>query len=336
MSFLQLNSDFYFFHYSFKDVIRKITITKEACISFLQQHGVLDSWKTCPGPLVKGVRLNNCGQQMALKAVKDRNDGVTWRCRKVHQVIDGDKTYKVKDVKVSIRSGTWMEDSNLELESIVEMMYLWAHAFNMAEMEHELKLSKTTLIEWTAYFRDVALHTCFRNSVQIGGPGIEVEIDESKFGKRKYHRGHRVEGKWVFGGRETYDKSKIFMIAVPNRKAATLLPIIKRWIAAGSIIHSDCWKSYNKLSAMGYTHITVNHSKHFVDEETAACTNRIESEWRHAKTSLPKYGVHKGLHDGYLAQFLWHRRFYQSDKFLTLMEHCNETFRNGDMTSCNI
>ncbi len=33
----------------------------------------------------------------------------------------------------------------------------------------------------------------------IGGKNIVVEIDESKFGKRKYHRGHRVEGVWVLG-----------------------------------------------------------------------------------------------------------------------------------------
>ena len=49
-------------------------------------------------------------------------------------------------------------------------------------------------------------------SEQIGGNGIEVEIDESKFGKQKYHRGHKVEGQWVFGGREKYNKHRIFMI----------------------------------------------------------------------------------------------------------------------------
>jgi hypothetical protein len=36
----------------------------------------------------------------------------------------------------------------------------------------------------------------------IGGDNIVVEIDGSKLGKRKYHRGHRVEGVWVVGGIE--------------------------------------------------------------------------------------------------------------------------------------
>ena len=47
---------------------------------------------------------------------------------------------------------------------------------------------------------------------------LEVEIDESKFGKRKYYRGHRVEGQWIFVGREKYNKKKVFMIPVHNRK----------------------------------------------------------------------------------------------------------------------
>ena len=37
---------------------------------------------------------------------------------------------------------------------------------------------------------------------KIGGPGIIVEMDESKFGHRKYNRGHRVESPWVVGGVE--------------------------------------------------------------------------------------------------------------------------------------
>jgi len=40
------------------------------------------------------------------------------------------------------------------------------------------------------------------NSQKIGGPHLTVDIDDSKFGKLKYHRGHRVQGQWIFGGVE--------------------------------------------------------------------------------------------------------------------------------------
>ena len=80
----------------------------------------------------------------------------------------------------------------------------------------------------------------------------------------KYYRGHKVDGQWVFGGREKYNKSKIVMAPVNKRDVKTLLPIIAKWIAKGSIIHSDCWKAYNQLENMGYQHVTVNHSKQFL------------------------------------------------------------------------
>ena len=51
-----------------------------------------------------------------------------------------------------------------------------------------------------------------------------MEIDESKFGKRKYHRGRRVDGVRVFGGIER--ESRCFMVSVEDRTVATLIPII--------------------------------------------------------------------------------------------------------------
>ena len=50
----------------------------------------------------------------------------------------------------------------------------------------------------------------------LGGPGKVVEIDESKFGKRKYHRGKRVEGAWIFGGYER-GSGRVFMVVVEKR-----------------------------------------------------------------------------------------------------------------------
>ena len=44
----------------------------------------------------------------------------------------------------------------------------------------------------------------------IGGPGAIVEIDESKFGKRKYHKRRRVDRVWVFGDIELDSKKCCF------------------------------------------------------------------------------------------------------------------------------
>ncbi|KAG8227915.1 hypothetical protein J437_LFUL011843 [Ladona fulva] len=52
----------------------------------------------------------------------------------------------------------------------------------------------------------------------LGGEGKVVEIDESKFGKRKFNRGRLVEGKWVFGGieRGTEGGPKIGKVYLPS------------------------------------------------------------------------------------------------------------------------
>ena len=113
-----------------------------------------------------------------------------------------------------------------------------------------------------------------------------------------------VEGQWVFGGRETNDRSKMFMVPVADRTAATLISIIERWIERGSTIVSDCWKPYDRLGQIGYTHLTVNHSVTFKNSETGAHTN-IECEWLHAKRCMPSYGVRHHHMTSYLGEHLW-------------------------------
>ena len=68
---------------------------------------------------------------------------------------------------------------------------------------------------------------------------MEVEIDESKFGRSNYNRGCWVEGHWVFGGTE----QDSFMVEV--RDAATLVSIIQDYIQPGLMIYSDEWRDYS-------------------------------------------------------------------------------------------
>lgn len=99
----------------------------------------------------------------------------------------------------------------------------------------------TTGSDWNNFCREVVVFSSFQNSIAIGGPGVIVEIDETKIGKRKYHRGHYVEGQWVFGGVERKG-GRCFMVPVEERTRETLTGIIKEKIRPGSIIVSDCWK----------------------------------------------------------------------------------------------
>ena len=60
-------------------------------------------------------------------------------------------------------------------------------------------------------------------SAKIGDPGKIVEVDEAKFGKRKFNRGRMVEGTLILGGIER-GSNKCFLAPCPgNRRDETTL-----------------------------------------------------------------------------------------------------------------
>jgi transposase-like protein len=158
-----------------------------------------------------------------------------------------------------------------------------------------------------------------RNKMMIGGKDVIVEVDESKFGKRKYNRGHRVEGVWVFGGVEKTPERKIFLIPVERRDSDTLISIIRENIHEDSIICTDKWRSYKKLKKYGIKHGTVNHSKNHVNPITGVHINTIEGNWSGLKTIIPKRYRTKNLIKFYLLLFMI-RRNYSSDIFGYLLK----------------
>ena len=123
--------------------------------------------------------------------VKDssKTDGKVYRCNK-----------KDCNNKISLRKFSWFEGSHLKIEQILKLTYYWVYKIPQEFVQSQLRIgSNHTLIDWYNFAREVCVSIVIKENEQIGGYGKTVEIDESKFGKRKYNRGRRVDGCWVYG-----------------------------------------------------------------------------------------------------------------------------------------
>ena len=82
----------------------------------------------------------------------------------------------------------------------------------------------------------------FLNQEQIGGEGVEVEIDETQFGRRKYERGRLLNNIWLFGGIERVTKKRFVTLTgeiEEKYNKETLVPLILKYIKPDSTIYSD-------------------------------------------------------------------------------------------------
>ncbi|OAD70990.1 hypothetical protein PHYBLDRAFT_73821 [Phycomyces blakesleeanus NRRL 1555(-)] len=128
---------------------------------------------------------------------------------------------------------------------------------------------------------------------------VIVEIDESKFGKRKYHQGHRVEGVWVLGSIEKTAERKTFLMTVPHRDAATFLQVIKKYTAYGGLA---------SVIDMNYTHRTVNHNVEYVTSDDIHI-NTIEGLWNGIKMNYKARLQTKQMVPWMLMEFIWRKKY---------------------------
>jgi transposase-like protein len=300
---------------TYQELMTKILPDKKSTIKWCFDNQLLANQRQCP--------FNMTLQREASQ--KASSHALIWRCRRK---ISGENPH---DKTISIKRGSFFAGSNLNLREVLHLTYGFSHGWDQQMTMHETALSDKTVVDWYSFCREVATQITLETSQQLGGPGRTVEIDESKFGKRKYHRGHHVEGQWVFGGIDR-DSGQIFMIPVEKRDRYTLLPIIKEWIKPGTTIISDYWKAYDCLDDEGYRHLKVNHSINYKDPDTGAHTNTIEGSWLHAKRSLPKYGTKKSFMAGYFGTFIWRRmvRIQAVDPFMELIWGIKKVYNPND------
>ena len=116
-----------------------------------------------------------------------------------------------------------------------------------------------------------------------------------------------------------------------KRDATVLLPFIQRNVAAGATVNTDCWGGYNRLPELGYQHQTVNHSENFIDPQSGAHTQRVESNWRPLKYFLIRHGSRNSRVPSLIKEYLWRRKLRltgKQDVFRALMVALNESNLN--------
>ncbi|KYQ47743.1 hypothetical protein ALC60_13231 [Trachymyrmex zeteki] len=297
-----------------------LTYNRDKLIEFLIQHGVL--------PVV--INCNQCESILNLNTKT-----LMFICRKRHFVKNTNKKRISQQCKFerSAKVGTWFDNTNLDVSLICRLTvyFIMFPPPRVQFLTLDTGLTKVTVIDWLNFCREICVYWAKKHCEKIGGPGHIVEVDEAKFGHRKYNRGRVVDGRWVFGGIDRESK-KIFLLAVQDRTHETLLKCIKEWILPGSTIISDCWKSYKYLENEGFQHLTVNHSYNFVDPDTSkvyfvntdlinitfaniliffkfidAHTQNIERVWREVRANIPKYGILPDHFEGYLSEYLFKR-----------------------------
>ena len=116
-----------------------------------------------------------------------------------------------------------------------------------------------------------------------------VEINETKYFHRKYHRQQWQEGHWVFGGIER-ETGKCFLMEVPDCTAATLQQHTENHILPGRHTVSDGWAACantevirgeihisSSAVSMWYSYILIDIDRYFtkyldIDIDRYRCT----------------------------------------------------------------
>ena len=126
-----------------------------------------------------------------------------WRC--ANQRCPKRCTYR------TIRAGSFFERSRITLDKWLYVTYLWSQGTKVNSVERQVQIDEKTIIQMFQYLRDVCSTKLLSTPVELGGPGVIAQIDESLFNhKSKYNRGRQAsKEQWVFGLADTSSKPAI-------------------------------------------------------------------------------------------------------------------------------
>ena len=305
----------------------EVLCSERACIEWLIGFGIF----TLSDYSCRGVGGRGCRGTMRREYRKLRS-GVcsgSWKCRE--KDCRTRRSFRSTNKFFSYTSTNRVGNSRLRLTTIIRVVYLWLHTqATLTQMCTMTGLSRPTVNDWLYYCRELCGVVLNNSAKLVGTDDQPVQVDESyHVGRRKNHRGrlnlgdksssedddssivssesskdcHR--GPWVFGVYQ--DNSNVRFRIVNDRKADTLIGVIREWVEEGSTIISDEWRAYARLHEAGYKHCTVCHKDEFVNKQTGFHTQAIERAWVETKAYLKRARGGGPLLQSHLNEISWRK-----------------------------
>src|SRR5208282_959247 len=222
-----------------------------------------------------------------------------------------------KAPQFTLKTGTIFEDSPLGLDKWLTAMWLVVNSKNGVS---SWEISRTLEVtQKSAWFMDHRIRLALQSGTiyKMGGPGSEVEADETWIGgkAKNMHASRKAIFKAAresanYTGDANYinkttvwgvldrEQRKVRATVVPKVNRASLQTAVLDQVASGSKIYTDEAKVYRSLPKE-YTHEFVNHVERYVNGQVH--TNGLENFW-----SLLK----RGLNGTYIAVEPFHLHRY--------------------------
>ena len=234
-----------------------------------------------------------------------------------------------KKPQFSVKTGTVMEDSPIPVGKWLVVMWLECNAKNsISSYEIHRAIGVTQKSAWFMLHR-VRLAMQDTTDAKLSGT---VEADETFIGgkARNMHAGKRkakgrgAVGKAIVmgllerhGGEDEASKVKAFV--VKNTQRATLQPVIKDNVEAGSNVYTDALASYAGLEPE-YVHEFVDHAECYA--KGAVHTNGLENFWSLFKRCIK--GTHVSVEPFHLFRYVDSEAFRFNTRKLTDGERFKE------------
>jgi transposase-like protein len=257
----------------------------EHCKDFMVQLRWPDGVVKCP----------TCGAQKVTYLTKRR----VWKCYEKHT-----------SPTFSLKTGTIFEDSPIALEKWLPATWLLLNFKNgISSYELGKDLGVTQKSAWFMLGRIRLAMQDETTGGKIGGPGIEIEADETMIGgkARNMHpaRRNKMRERGNFGktivSAVLERHGKVRAAVIPNRRKRAIQAHLREHVEPGSTVYSEELLSYDGLDE--YTHQVINHAETYVNGQIH--TNGMENFW-----SLLK----RGLKGTYIAVEPFHLFRYVDEK----------------------